>query len=619
MRFNLSRSAPIAAACLVLLFGAALVVPAQDRGDATSQGSMRAYRPSVPGTSAVVTAAHPLASAAGAQILLKGGNAADAALAIAATLNVVEPQSSGLAGNGFTTYFDRKSGKVFSLSMAGAAPRALQPASMTEETLNRGIKAAIVPGNLGGLVALLEKFGTRTLEEVLQPAIHYAEHGHPIHGGLAGAIAGQRGFFEKFPSSAGVFLPGGRPPEAGELVRNPDYAATLRKLIEAEQRAARGGATREQALRAAVDRFYKGDIAREFAAFFQENGGLLTVEDFAAYEPQWTAPVHTTYRGYDVYSNPSTSRGGIEVLMQLNVLEGFDVKSLGVASPQVLHLVMESIKLAKADVYKYVADPKFTTMPIDGMLSKAYAAERRKLVDGARAMSYPAAGNPYTFQRGTSSPQAIARRSRGPRFAERHDGDPETTSFSIVDPAGNAVAVTPTLGGGFGTGVVAGHSGLLFNNGMRLGSTSPYPTDVNYVRGGQIPLLNNSPIIVLKDGGLVLAIGTPGGEGIGQTQFQALVNILDFAMPIQEAIEAPRFVLDAEPNFYKPGAAITVAIERRVSPETRAALEAMGHRLRLLPEFSAAVGGMQGILVDVNKGTMAGGADPRRAGYAIGW
>ena len=188
-----------------------------------------------------------------------------------------------------------------------------------------------------------------------------------------------------------------------------------------------------------------------------------------------------------------------------------------------------------------------------------------------------------------------------------------------MDRAGNAVAVTPTLGGGFGTGVVVGRTGLLFNNGMRLGSTSPYPDNVNYVRGGQIPLLNNSPVIVLKDGKLVMAIGTPGGEGIGQTQLQAILNVLDFGMPIQEAIEAPRFILDAEPNFYKPGAAITVAMERRVPAATRERLQAMGHTIRALPEFTAAVGGMQGILVDQRKGTMAAGADPRRAGYAVGW
>ena len=606
-------------ASTAVLLGAALLARGQDRGDAGAQGTLRAYRPSVPGTTAIVTTAHPLASMAGVQVLLNGGNAADAAVAVAATLNVVEPQSSGIGGNGFTTYFEKATAQVHSLSMAGAAPRALQPAAMTEETLNRGVKAAIVPGNLGGLLALLGKFGTRSLGEVLQPAIRYAEEGHPVHSGLANAIAGQSAFFRTVETSARVFLADGRAPEPGERVRNADYAATLGKLVDAETRARQGGATREQALAAAFDRFYKGDIAREIAQFFSQHGGLLTADDLATYQAQWTRPVHTTYRGYDVYSSPASSRGGIELVLQLNLLEGFDLKALGAGSPQALHLMMEAIKLAKADVYKYVADPKFTDMPLEGLLSKRYAADRRRLIDLARAMAYPAAGDPRAYQTTSIQRQQAASRSVGPQFAERYEDDPDTTSFSIVDSSGNAVACTPTLGGGFGTGVVVGRTGLLFNNGMRLGSTSPYPGDVNYVRGGQIPLLNNSPIIVMKDGKLVLAIGTPGGEGIGQTQLQALLNILDFGMPIQEAIEAPRFVLDAEPNFYKAGAEVTVAIERRVPAAARASLESMGHRLRALPEFTAAVGGMQGILVDLKQGTMAGGADPRRAGYAIGW
>lgn len=595
------------------------VVTGQDRGDARAQGQMRAYRPAVPGTHGIVTSAHPLASMAGMQVLLKGGNAADAAVAVAAVLNVVEPQSSGIGGNGFTTYFDKKTGKVLSLSMTGAAPKALRGENMTEETLDAGIASGIVPGNLGGLIALLDRFGTRSLAEVLQPAIGYAKDGHPINPGLAGAIAGRRAFFEKYPTSAHVFLPAGRPPEAGELVTMPDLAATFQKLVDAEQAALKRGSSRTQALTAAHDRFYKGDIADELAAFFKQ-GGLLTKDDLAAYQPRWTEPVHTTYRGYDVYSNPSTSRGGIEVVMQLNLIEGFDVKALGAGSAEALHLMAESIKVAKADVYKYVADPAFARVPIGGLLSKEYASVRRRLIDPTKATAYPAAGSPSEFERTTAPRQVDVAVSRGSRqFSERYTDDPDTTSFSIVDPAGNAVAVTPTLGGGFGNGVIVGRTGMLLNNGVRLGSTSPYPDDVNYVRGGQIPLLNNSPVIVLKDGKLALAIGTPGGEGIGQTEFQAIINVLDFGMSIQEAIEAPRFLVDPDPNFYKPGASTALQIERRVSADAIRKLEAMGHTVRPLPEFTAAVGGMQGILIDLKKGTMTGGADPRRAGYAVGW
>ncbi len=619
MRFSQLATCTLLAAALALS-SHEVVVAGQDRGDARAQGQMRAYRPAVPGTHGIVTSAHPLASMAGMQILLAGGNAADAAVAVAAVLNVVEPQSSGIGGNGFTTYFDKKTGKVLSLSMTGAAPKAMRGAEMTEETLDAGIKAGIVPGNLGGLIALLDRFGTKSLAEVLQPAIGYAKDGHPINPGLAGAIAGRRAFFEKYPTSARVFLPAGRPPEAGELVTMPDLAATLQKLSDAEQRAVKQGRSRSQALAAAHDRFYTGDIADEFAAFFKEQGGLLTKQDMTAYRPQWTEPVHTTYRGYDVYSNPSTSRGGMEVVMQLNLIEGFDVKALGAGSPEALHLMAESIKVAKADVYKYIADPAFARVPVAGLLSKEYATARRRLIDPTKAAAYPSAGSPAEFER-TSAPRQldVASAAAAKRFAERYTDDPDTTSFSIVDPSGNAVAVTPTLGGGFGNGVVVGRTGLLLNNGVRLGSTSPYPDDVNYVRGGQIPLLNNSPVIVLKDGKLALAIGTPGGEGIGQTEFQAIINVLDFGMSIQEAIEAPRFLVDPDPNFYKPGATTALQIERRVSADALRRLEAMGHIVRPLPEFTPAVGGMQGILVDLKKGTMTGGADPRRAGYAIGW
>ena len=604
---------------LVALIGlASLGVRAQDRGDAGAQGGVRALRPSVPGIRGLVTSANPLASMAGTRILMAGGNAFDAAVAVAAVLNVVEPQSSSIAGNGFATMFEKKTGKVYSLAMAGAAPRGLKVSELTEDTLNAGMTAAVVPGNIGGLIAMLDRFGTKTLAEVLGPAIEYADQGHPANDGFVAGVRGGQRLLAKTPTSAALFIPGGKLPVSGEMVRNADLAATLRKLADAEQAALKKGAARSAALKAAHDRFYKGDIALDVAQYFKANGGVMTEADLAAYAPQWETPLHTTYRGYDVYSNASTSRGGFEVLMQLNLIEAFDLASMKSGSPQAIHLQAEAIKVAKADIYKYVGDPAFTKVPVEGLLSKAFAAERRKLIDPARAIAYPSAGNPATFATTTAAPAKQAAEA-GPAWPERYDPDPETTSFSIVDRDGNAVSVTPTIGGGMGTGVVVGHTGLLFNNGLRLGSTSPYPDNVNYVRAGQIPLLNNSPVIVLKNGQLVLAIGTPGGETIGQTEFQGIVNVLDFGLSIQEAIEAPRFRLDPDPNFYKPGAAMVLAIERRVPPATIKALEAMGHKVELLPEYTAGVGGMQGILVNLQTRTMTAGADPRRAGYAIGW
>ena len=619
------RQQLLAAAAAMTL--AIIGVRAQDRGDANAQASMKAMRPAVPGVHGLVTSAHPLASMAGSRILLDGGNAFDAAVAVAAVLNVVEPQSSSIAGNGFATLFDKKTGQVHSLAMAGAAPKGLKVSEMTPETLNGGIKAAVVPGNIGGLIAMLDKFGTKSLGVVLAPAIEYAEQGHPANDGfVAGVRSGQR-MMSQWQTSKDLFTPGGKAPAVGEMVRNPDLAATLKKLADAEQAALKRGATRSAALKAAHDRFYKGDIAQDIVGYLKANGGVMSEADLSSYAPQWETPLHTTYRGYDVYSNASTSRGGFETLMQLNLIEGFDLASVKPGSAEALHLQAEAIKIAKSDIYKYVGDPAFTKVPVQGLLSKGFADDRRKLIDRSHAVAYPDAGSPAAFSTTTNAHRQVDGRrssvssasSADPEWPERYDPDPETTSFSIVDRLGNAVAVTPTIGGGMGTGVVVGHTGLLFNNGLRLGSTSPYPDNVNYVRAGQIPLLNNSPVIVLKNGKLVLAIGTPGGETIGQTQFQGLVNVLDFGMPIQEAIEAPRFRLDPDPNFYKPGAKITLAIERRVPAATIKALEAMGHTIELLPEFTAGVGGMQGILVNQTTATMTAGADPRRAGYAIGW
>ena len=611
-----------------IVFAAVLVVASgggavrgQDPDGGTGRGRpLSAYRPSVPGIHGLVTAGHPLAAMAGLQILMKGGNAIDAAVAVGAALNMMEPQMNGIGGNGFMTVYDKKSGHVYSLAMAGATPKAMKAEAMTPETLDWGITAGIVPGNLGGYVTALQRFGTMSLAEVFASGIDYAEHGYPIDPSLAAAIARAKGNLEKYPTTAKVFLPNGRAPEAGELFRNPDLAATLRKVVDAEQAALKQKKSRAQALDAAFDRFYKGDIAQEFDRFFKENHGVMTAADLAAYRPEWQEPVHVTYRGYDVYSNPATSRGGIELAMQLNLAEGFNLAKMGASSPEALHVLIEAIKLAKADVYRYVADPKFTQVPMAGLLSKSYAESRRALIQPRKAMVYPAAGEPARFGGpATAAGAAAPRPAKGPRFDDHYETERDTTSFSIIDQYGNAVSCTPTLGGGFGAGVVVGNTGLLLNNGDRLGSSSPYPDNVNYVRGGQIPLLNNSPTIVLKDGRVAMVFGTPGGETIGQTEFQMLVNVIDFHMPVQQAVEHPRFVLDAKPNFYKPGSEISVTIERRVPPAALKALEEWGHKLAPTSDFTAAAGGMQAIVVDLAKGTMLAGADPRRTGYAVGW
>jgi len=590
----------------------AVMVAQQQAAEAPATDRRVQTRPAVAGLHGLVTAGHPIASSAGLQALLKGGNAFDAAVAVGAMIALGEPEMNGIGGNGFVTLFDKKTGKVMSLAMTGAAPKGLTPAEMTPETLNAGMNAGIVPGNLGGYLSLLDRFGTMSVSDVFSPAIEYAEKGYPIDPMLADDINRGRNNLSKYPTTARIYLPGGQPLKAGELLKNPDYAATLRKLVEAEAQAKARGATRSGAIKAAFDRFYKGDIAQEFERFFKENGGVMRASDLAAYAPKWEEPLHTTYRGYDVYSNPSTSRGGFEVLMQANLVEGFDLKSFGPGSANALHAEIEAIKVAKADIYRYVADPKFTIIPTAGMLAKSYAATRRALIDMTKAGVYPIAGTPE----GASTTAAPAG-AKG-RFPDDYDAEQHTTSFSIADAFGNAIAVTPTLGGLFGNNVVVGNTGLLLNNGMRLGSTSPYPADVNYVGAGKIPVLNNSPVVVLKDGRPAFVFGSPGGETIGQTEFQMLVNLIDFDLPVQQAIEAPRFVVDARPNFYKPGAALRVQIESRASPQTIAALKALGHDVQVLQGWGS-LGHMQAIRFDPKTGTMMAGGDPRRTAYAMGY
>ena len=601
----------VLASAVLVAAATAYAVAQQQAAEAPASARPGMTRPAVAGLHGLVTSGHPIASSAGLQMLLKGGNAFDAAAAVGAMAALGEPEMNGIGGNGFMTVFHKGTGKVWSLSMAGAAPKALKPEDMTPETLNAGMKAGITPGNLGGYLVQLQRFGTMKVAEVFAPAIEYAEKGYPIDAMLAGSIARGRNNLAKYPTTAKIFLPGGEPLKAGELLKNADYAATLRKLVEAEAAALKKGATREAAIQAAFDRFYKGDIAQEIERFFKENGGVLTAADLAAYKPEWQEPLHTTYRGHDVYSNPATSRGGFEVVMGANLVEGVDLKAAGALSPAHLHAVIEAIKISKSDIYRYVADPAFVKVPTAGLVSRDFASLRRQLFDPAKAIAYPPAGTPDGSP--TSTPRA-----QGPAWDEHYDGELHTTSFSIVDNFGNAVGVTPTLGGLFGNNVVVGNTGLLLNNGMRIGSTSPYPTDVNYVGAGKIPILNNSPVVVLKNGQLAFVFGTPGGETIGQTEFQVLLNLVDFDLPVQAAIEAPRLVLDAKPNFYKPGAAITVQVEGRVPPATIAALKAMGHTVEVLPGWGS-LGHMQVIRVDQKTGAKTAGADPRRTGYAMGY
>ncbi|WP_347302610.1 gamma-glutamyltransferase [Croceibacterium sp. TMG7-5b_MA50] len=573
----------------------------------SGEAIVASHRPGVPMPHGGVTAGHPLAAMAGTRMLLAGGTAADAVVAAMAVMNVVEPWASSIGGNGFATCLDRKAGSVHSLAFSGAAPLALDPAA-DPAVLDHGPKALTVPGAFGGWIALARRFGRLPLATLLEPAIGYARDGHPIDPSIVRFIDRAQRTITLYSTTARLFLPDGQAPAAYSPFRNPDLARTFQSLADAESAALRGGADRDRALQAAYDHFYTGPIAQEFDRFSRQQGGWLRAEDLARYQPRWADPVSTTYRGLDVYCSPLTSRTGLEMCAQLNLVEGFDLAALPAGDPRLLHLLIEAIKVAKADVYRWAADPAFADAPVAGLLSKRFAESRRRLIDPARAGLYPEGADPAQF--------ALTRPRQLAHLADERSRGGDTTSLSAVDADGNAIAVTTTIGGGFGTFLVMGDTGVLFNNGLRLGSTAPDPAHPNHVAPGKVPLLGNGPTIVLDQGRLKAVFGSPGGETIGQTQFQTLVNLVDRAMPIQEAIEAPRFALNADPSFYRPGAAITVQAEDRIPAEVLQQLSAMGHRIE--PVGPYAIGSIQGILVDPS-GSRVAGADPRRMGYAVGY
>lgn len=569
----------------------------------TGAATVAQHRVEVPGPHGLVAAGHPLASMAGLRMLMQGGTAADAAIAVMAVLNVVEPWASSIAGNGFATCLEGKTGKVTALAFAGAAPRLLDDKASVAD-LTAGAKAVVTPGAFGGMIALARRYGRLPLATLLEPAIGYARDGHPLDPSIARTIIRQQAVLKRFPTTAAIFFPGGNPPAPYMMFKNEPLARSFQALADAETAALKGGASRDKALMAAYDHFYSGPIAREMARFAEANGGWLRMADMQAYAPKWVDPVATSYRGLDVIASPLTSRTGLETCEQLNLLEGFDIASLPPDGPQALHLIAECIKITKADVYRYACDPASAPAPVSTLISKEFANQRRRLIDPARAIPFPAGAD-------IGGAKLPNRPPAGPSHAA---GD--TTNISITDSEGNAVGVTTTLGGGFGACVVMGDTGMLCNNGLREGSTAPYPDHPNFVKGGRIPLLGNCPTVVLDRGQFKMLFGTPGGETIGQTQFQHLINIVDRGMPVQAAIEAPRLALDPDPGFYTPGAAITLQLESRFPEASFAALRAMGHKVAAVGPYS--IGSIQAVLKTA-EGTRIAGSDPRRMGYAVGY
>jgi gamma-glutamyltranspeptidase/glutathione hydrolase len=581
---------------------------------AQSDPQSQTMRPVIRGRQAAVSSMKAEATEAARQILAKGGNAFDAAVGGQAALAVTDFSLNGMGSDAVVLVYNARDKKVYSVN---AEPRAPKLATIEWYQKNNGGKIpesdGLLSGGLPGVVdawyTLLDRWGTMSFEQVLQPAIDLAENGFPLSEYGASYIAESKKIL-KYPTTAKIYLPNGEPPKAGQILKNPDLARTLKKLVEAEK--ANQAKGRHEALLAARDRFYKGDIAKDLAVFSEANGGLFRYEDFAEYTAEVETPVSINYRGYQIYKNPSASQGPTE-LMALNLLEGYDLKALGLNSPDFLHTSAEAVKLAMADREKYLGDMDFIKIPYDGLLSKDYARERRKLIDPAKASLELRPGSPEKF---TASTSALDRPVHEVLDGDAgHDGD--TSYIAVVDKDHNMVSFEPSLHSSFGTGVVMGDTGILFN--CRGDYYSLVRGEANALEPGKRPRSTLQSTLIMKDGQPYAILGSPGGDDQVMRTMQTLINMIDFGMNIQQAIEAPRwssraFPASPFPHTMYPG---DMSVEAGIPESTRQALIARGHKLRVAPPWS--LGSNAGIIVDAKTGVLSAGADPRVDAYAWAW
>jgi gamma-glutamyltranspeptidase/glutathione hydrolase len=539
-----------------------------------------AHRPVVKSVKGMVTSAHYASSMAGARMFLAGGNAADAVVATAAALNVVEPYMSGLGGIGLLVMSSNFGQNRKVLNFSGLVPQKAVPEAFSPETHSIGTRCPLVPGNPAGWLDILEKFGSLPRSTVFAPAIELAEQGYIVSDLDERFFEANAERLERFPTSQKAFMPYGRPMKAGEILRQPNLAWSYKVLAEQ-----------------GVEGYYKGDIALEIARFMKEQDGLIDLSDLRSYKPDWEDPISINYRGYDIIT-PGPNCNAFQVLETLNILEGFDLKNLGHNTSNYIHLMSESIKLAATDRIMFGGDPNFISVPVEGMISKSYARDQR-----ARINHYHASA--VMGERYTDNPPEGSIEAGVP--ATYLSG--ETTHFSAADSSGNVFSITHTLGAAFGSAVVAGKTGFLLNNNIDLMDIATGSGSNLLVAPGKRPGSNMAPIQIFKDGKFILSIGTPGSYGIPQTTTQMILNYIEFGMTVQEALEAPRFRVMGGKRLN---------MEDRIPEQSRQGLLSRGHELGSYGQWSTEVGGGHAIACDPTTGVLMGGADPRRDGYAVG-
>lgn len=538
-----------------------------------------ANRPVAMGVNGMVASAHPLASLAGLRILTDGGNAFDAAVATASTLNVVEPYMSGVGGIGLALVYVAGEGRVRALDFSGRAPGAAEPARFTDETTETGMLAPLVPGNVAGWLTLHETYGSMDRGRLFQSAIEHAEEGFPISRFNSLLMGKNESRLSRFPSGKIILDGQGRGPRPGARLKLPQLADSLRKIAKDGK-----------------ETFYLGELADRIVKGNRELGGIFGADDLADYQARWQEPISIEYRGYRIHTPPPNS-SGFQILQTLRLMEGLETPDMVFQHPATLHYFMESVKLSVADRIKYAGDPDFVDIPVNGLLSDAYTSRQRQRIDRSQAAAVE--GERYARE---APPGSIVAGS-----PEEFDGG-MTTHFAVADRDGNVVSITQTLGGGFGCAAAVGDTGIFLNNMAHwfdLVEGSP-----NLIGPRKRVDFVVAPTHTLRNGRFLLSMGTPGSWGILQTTPQLVTNVLDFGMDVQEAIEAPRF-------RYFEGRRVTM--EERFPQYVRRALEELGHEVEVLEPWSMSVGGAQGIAVDEESGMFQGGADPRRDGVALGW
>jgi gamma-glutamyltranspeptidase/glutathione hydrolase len=557
-----------------MMFAAALT--SQLPGDRPAPNP-RSTRSVVMAKNGAIATSQPLATAAGLRVLQNGGNAIDAAVTAAAVLSVVEPTMNSAGGDLFAIVYDAKTRRIHGLNASGRAPAAATLQEFEKRKLDRiplrGELSVSVPGVVDGWNELLTKHGTISLAQALEPAIRYAREGFAVSEIVAWQWREVEDVLARDPKAASIFLPGGKAPLAGEVFKNPALASSLEQI-------ARGGR----------DAFYRGAIAKAIADDMQRRGGLIRADDLAAHHADWVDPLSTTYRGYQVMELPPNTQGLVPLEM-LNILEGYDLRALGHNSAAYLHLLVEAKRIAFADRDAWIGDPGSTPKAaIDRMLSKEYAARRRRDINPDAAAQDVKA---LTLD-GRSSPDG----------GEHPAGLGDTVYLTAADGQGNVISLIQSIFELFGSGLVAGDTGIVLQNRGSLFSLTPgHP---NQLAPGKRPFHTLIPAMVVKDNQPFLSFGVMGGDMQAQGHVQVLVNLIDFGMNIQEAGEAARF----------RHSAAGIALESAVSAETRFGLNARGHHLTETP---GVFGGFQGILIDPKTHLLMAGSDPRKDGMAAGW